>query len=83
MRGLGKAIRNCYENRLFSFFIRGLGRPSAILSAAGIQSPFPHPTWCVSAGMFKLDVNLSTRRVLVGITVLVHNRGSGIPRRRE
>ena len=29
------------------------------------------------------DVNLSTRRVLVGITVLVHNYGSGFPRRQE
>ena len=29
------------------------------------------------------DVNLSIRRVLVGITVLVHNRGSGFPLRRE
>ena len=29
------------------------------------------------------DVNLSTRRVLVGITVLVHNQGSGFPLRRE
>ena len=29
------------------------------------------------------DVNLSTRRVIVGITVLVHNRGSGFPLRRE
>ena len=54
MRDPGKAIRNYYENRLFSFFIRGLGRPSAILTAVGIQSPFPHPTWFVSAGMFQL-----------------------------
>ena len=26
----------------------------AILVATGIQSPFPHPTWFVSAGMFQL-----------------------------
>ena len=25
-----------------------------ILAAAGIQNPFPHPTWCVPAGMFQV-----------------------------
>ena len=30
---------------------------TVILAAAGIQSPFPHPTWCVSAGMFQLSLS--------------------------
>ena len=55
-----------------------------ILVATGIQSPFPHPTWFVSAGVCSTwDVNPSTRRVLVGITVLAHDQGSGFPLRRE
>ena len=69
MRAPGKAIRNYYENRLFSFFIRGLGRTSAILTAVGIQNPFPHPTWFVSAGMFQLG-----RQPVHPASLSCHNR---------
>ena len=41
-----------------------------ILTAVGIQSPFPHPTWLVLQECSSWDANLSTRRVLPGMTVL-------------
>ena len=53
---------------------------SVILVATGIQSPFPRPTWCVSAGMFHLGrqpVHPASHRW--ELTVLVHNQGSGFP----
>ena len=45
--------------------------------------PFPIQPGSCPQECSSWDVNLSTRRVLVGITVLVHNQGSGFPLRQE
>ena len=77
--------RHCHENRLFSSFIRGLGRPSVILAAAGIQSPFPHPNTWDNAGVVPTGlVSLAERRGVMRIpTKSFEIKGSGFPLRRE
>ena len=77
----------------------GLDKAMVILAATGIQSPFPLlPSFSPQresralspiqpdAGLqewSRWEVDMSTRSVLVGITFLVHDQGSGFPLRRE
>ena len=83
MRGLGKAIRNYYEKAIF-ILTGGFNRAIRHSRRSGNPEPFlPSNLMRVCRKWSSWDVDLSTRRVLVGITVSAHDQGSGFPQRRE